>query len=79
MKNIATKYFHILAVFTLVFASFNAHAASDPQEGGSVDTKEEVEAYILHHIKDAHDFSLFSYTDSEGERHHFGFALPVIV
>lgn len=79
MKNIATKYFHILAVFTLVFASFNAHAASDPQEGGIVDTKEEVEAYILHHIKDAHDFSLFSYTDSEGERHHFGFALPVIV
>ncbi|NVJ89399.1 MAG: F0F1 ATP synthase subunit A, partial [Flavobacteriaceae bacterium] len=40
---------------------------------------EEVEEYILHHIKDSHDFSLFSYTDSNNERHHWGFPLPVIL
>ena len=49
------------------------------EDGGQVDTKEEVEAYILHHLKDSHDFTLFSYTDSHGERKHFGFPLPVIL
>jgi F-type H+-transporting ATPase subunit a len=33
----------------------------------------------LHHIKDSHDFSLFSYTNDEGERKHFGFPLPIII
>ena len=80
MKNKATKYRHIFAILVLAFlTTFVSYANTDPQEGGIVDTKSEVEAYILHHIKDSHDFSLFSYSDSEGERHHFGFPLPVIV
>ena len=80
MKNKTTKYRQIFALLVLAFSTtFVSYANSDPQEGGIVDTKSEVEAYILHHIKDSHDFSLFSYSDSEGERHHFGFPLPVIV
>jgi len=80
MKNKATKYRHLFAILVLAFSTtFVSYANTDPQEGGIVDTKSEVEAYILHHIKDSHDFSLFSYSDSEGERHHFGFPLPVIV
>ena len=80
MKNKATKYRHLFAILVLAFlTTFVSYANTDPQEGGIVDTKSEVEAYILHHIKDSHDFSLFSYSDSEGERHHFGFPLPVIV
>src|SRR6056300_9227 len=80
MKNKATKYRHIFAILVLAFlTTFVSYANTDPQEGGIVDTKSKVEAYILHHIKDSHDFSLFSYSDSEGERHHFGFPLPVIV
>ncbi len=46
---------------------------------GPVSSKSEVEDYIQHHIKDAHDFNLFSYTNDEGERKHFGFPLPVII
>jgi F-type H+-transporting ATPase subunit a len=49
------------------------------ENGGEIDTKKEVEDYILHHIQDSHDFSLFSYTSDEGERKHFGFPLPVIL
>jgi len=49
------------------------------QEEGSIDTQEKISAYIEHHIKDAHDFHLFSYNDSEGHRKHVGFPLPVIV
>ena len=79
MKNKATKYLQSIAFLLLALTTFSLQASSDPQEGGMVDTKAEVEAYILHHIKDSHDFSFFSYSDAEGERHHFGFALPVIV
>ncbi len=53
--------------------------APDQQEEGAVDTQEKISAYIEHHIKDAHDFHLFSYNDSEGHRKHVGFPLPVIV
>ncbi|MGA0030382.1 MAG: F0F1 ATP synthase subunit A [Flavobacteriaceae bacterium] len=49
------------------------------QEEGAVDTQEKISAYIEHHIKDAHDFHLFSYNDAEGHRKHVGFPLPVIV
>ena len=49
------------------------------QEEGAIDTQEKISAYIEHHIKDAHDFHLFSYNDSEGHRKHVGFPLPVIV
>ena len=46
---------------------------------GIVDTKSEVDEYIQHHIQDAHDFSLFSYTNDAGERKHVGSPLPVII
>lgn len=60
MKNKTTKYRQIFALLVLAFTTtFVSYANSDPQEGGIVDTKSEVEAYILHHIKDSHDFSLF--------------------
>jgi F-type H+-transporting ATPase subunit a len=45
----------------------------------SVSTEEQISEYIAHHIKDAHDFHLFSYNDASGHRKHIGFPLPVIV
>lgn len=76
------KFILIVAVafFTSVnFAAISEKNQDDQNDGGRVNTKEEVEAYILHHIKDSHDFSLFSYTSDEGERKHFGFPLPIIL
>nr|WP_226967959.1 F0F1 ATP synthase subunit A [Zobellia roscoffensis] len=66
----------LLFTFCISFPSF---ALSEGSDEGAVDTKEEVDAYILHHIKDAHDFHLFSYTGDNGERKHVGFPLPVIL
>jgi F-type H+-transporting ATPase subunit a len=43
------------------------------------DLKTEIKEYIQHHIKDSHDFSLFSYTDEIGEHHYVGAPLPVIL
>ena len=52
---------------------------SESDNHGAVSSEAEISEYILHHIKDAHDFHLFSYNDSEGHRKHIGFPLPVIV
>ncbi|MEP2970222.1 F0F1 ATP synthase subunit A, partial [Nonlabens ulvanivorans] len=38
-----------------------------------------IDSYIDHHLKDSHDFHLFSYSDDAGVRKHVGFSLPVIV
>ncbi|SNR24892.1 ATP synthase F0 subcomplex A subunit [Maribacter sedimenticola] len=68
----------LVLVFTVCF-SLQSFAFSDEGQEGAVDTKAEVDAYIAHHIKDAHDFHLFSYTTDSGERKHVGFPLPVIL
>ncbi|MCV6630461.1 MAG: F0F1 ATP synthase subunit A [Flavobacteriaceae bacterium] len=59
-------------------AKETAHAEADPKkkEGG---LKEEIKAYINHHLLDAYDFHLFSYEDDHGKEHHIGFPLPVIL
>lgn len=77
--KIVSKYFSNIALLFVLLTTFNGYSNSEPTEEEQVNGQEEVSEYILHHIKDAHDFHLFSYTNSEGERKHFGFPLPVIV
>ncbi len=81
---IAKKSIKFLTVLALVFTSFGVFASggdkkSSGNDGGKVDTKEEIKNYIKHHLADSHDFSLFSYSNDAGERKHVGFPLPVIV
>ncbi|WNW01285.1 F0F1 ATP synthase subunit A [Tenacibaculum sp. HL-MS23] len=79
---IAKKSINFLTILVLVFTSFSifGNEKDDPsQDGGRVNTKEEIEAYKKHHLADSHDFSLFSYTNDANERVHIGFPLPVIV
>jgi F-type H+-transporting ATPase subunit a len=77
--KIFQQSFKFLALTVLVFLSTSIYAKSSNEGEGQIDTKEEVDAYIQHHIQDAHDFTLFSYTSDEGERKHFGFPLPIIL
>ena len=83
--KIAQKSIQFLTIVVIALFSISAYAVAadknqDSQhDGGQVNTKKEVEEYILHHIKDSHDFSLFSYTNDAGERKHLGFPLPVIL
>ena len=66
-KSIKFILLVVVALFTSVnFAAISEKNQDNQNDGGRVNTKEEVEAYILHHIKDSHDFSLFSYTSDEG-------------
>jgi F-type H+-transporting ATPase subunit a len=83
-----TSKLQIVSILCSVLFSagiFSVHAKdSDPkethhEEANAIDEDDEIAEYILHHIKDAHDFHLFSYNDSHGERKHVGFGLPIIV
>ncbi|MGB1042851.1 MAG: F0F1 ATP synthase subunit A [Tenacibaculum sp.] len=73
------KFIITLAVVLTSLTSFASDDKQPQQDGGRVDTKEEIDAYIKHHLADSHDFALFSYTSDAGERKHVGFPLPVIV
>lgn len=77
--KIFQQRFKFLALITLVLLSASTYAISAKEDEGRISTKKEVEDYILHHIQDSHDFTLFSYTNDQGERKHFGFPLPVII
>ncbi len=57
-------------------------SAKEKQETPSNDKdakKKEIKEYINHHLQDAHDFSLYSYTTESGEHKYVGFPLPVIL
>jgi F-type H+-transporting ATPase subunit a len=83
--KIAQKTIKFLTVAIIAFSSATIFATNtdkkhdNQSDGDRVNTKSEVDAYIMHHIKDSHDFSLFSYTSDAGERKHFGFPLPIII
>jgi len=80
--KIPKKVFQFLAILCLTFFTVNTFANDSDtsiNDGDRVNTDNEVKAYILHHLKDAHDFNLFSYTNDAGERKHVGFPLPIII
>lgn len=77
--NIFQQSFKSIVLTLLVLIPASVFATTAAGGEGKVNTKKEVEDYILHHIQDSHDFSLFSYTNGQGERVHVGFPLPVIL
>lgn len=66
----------LVALFSLTLSPL--YAADDVDGDNMVSSNEEIAAYIEHHVKDSHDFHLFSYA-SNGEEKHVGFPLPVIL
>ncbi|UII28503.1 F0F1 ATP synthase subunit A [Fulvivirga maritima] len=72
-----TAFFTLLVI---LFASSLAFGSNDEEAGhstgGAVDTKEEIDEYIHHHLRDSHDFTLFTLGESGT---HIGFPLPVIL
>ncbi|GGD49601.1 F0F1 ATP synthase subunit A [Muriicola marianensis] len=70
----------ILLLFT-VFSAFSLEAVAKEEsaDGSKKDIKTEIKEYIDHHLKDSHDFSIFSYTADNGEHVYVGIPLPVIL
>lgn len=81
--NVAKQSFKFFLLISLVFTSAFAFAKTSVDnvnnDGGQISSKDAVNDYIAHHIKDSHDFHLFSYTNDVGERVHLGFPLPMIL
>jgi len=76
---IAKKPICFLLVFLFFMTSVTAFAESEKSEDGKgnlIDTSEEINAYIKHHLQDSHDFTF--YTDGETST-HYSLPLPVIV
>ncbi len=67
-----------LSLILLVSFSASAKDEAKGEKGDPVNTSEEINDYILHHVKDSHDFHLFDYF-SDGEKHAVGFPLPVML
>jgi len=78
MRKITSLKPIALLLLLTTFVSFGENEAqhADSQDK---DRKSEVKDYIQHHLKDSHNFNLFSYTAESGEEKHFGFSLPVIL
>ncbi|NNK18264.1 MAG: F0F1 ATP synthase subunit A [Maribacter sp.] len=69
----------LLAAVLLLGNSAFASVKEDSSEEPKKDLKTEIKEYINHHLKDSHDFSLFSYTNDTGEHIYVGSSLPVIL
>ncbi len=76
-KSITTCLFALLALFSLTLQA-NNDQKEHTEDGGMVNSNEEIADYIQHHLKDSHDFHLFTYFSDE-QAHHVGFPLPVIL
>lgn len=63
-------------LLTLTLALFSMTSFAEGTPGDPVNTKEEIKEYIKHHLKDSHDFHL--YTDNKSGT-HYSLSLPVIV
>lgn len=70
--------FKSVTFFALLFSSF-AFATTKEENKDGGDLKTEIKEYIAHHLLDSYDFSLFSYTNDQGEHVYVGAPLPVIL
>ena len=66
-----------VALLAILFASFTFANTKEDAKGG--DLKSEIKEYIAHHLLDSYDFSLFSYTNDQGEHVYIGAPLPIIL
>lgn len=71
---------HLLHVFFSVLLASNVFAVSEinaPEKKGSF--KDEIKAYIQHHLKDSHDFYLGSYKEGDKKKYIGYIGLPIIL
>ena len=67
---------HFALFIALLFIPYLLQA-KDSKPSGNLKT--EIKEYIFHHLEDAYDFSLFSYTKDNGDHKYIGMPLPVIL
>lgn len=66
----------LMILFSINFASASTGDEGFEENGGQVDTPEEINEYIRHHLRDSHDF-IFWTDGKTGE--HYAIPLPIIL
>ena len=66
-------------LFTTPSLFANNSKETDSSTTDGISKKEEIKAYIRHHLEDAYDFSLLSFTTEDGVHHYVGLPLPIIL
>ena len=77
MPSVLNKFLLLFVLLTTIFSAHNTLYAKETDS--SKDLKTEIKDYISHHLEDAYDFSLFSYTNDDGKHVYIGIPLPVIL
>ncbi|XCF06542.1 F0F1 ATP synthase subunit A [Tamlana crocina] len=75
----SVKFIAVLVLFLTSVSSFAKDPVQDDNHHGAgeqIDSPEEIKEYIAHHLKDSHDFHLYT-NNKTGS--HVSFPLPVIV
>jgi len=78
-RNMRTGFTKILFALLLVCSTSVFATEKTGADAPKKDLKTEIKEYINHHLKDSHDFSLYSYTTDSGEHKYVGFPLPIIL
>ena len=67
-----------LYILVASIVSYSTSYKEDESENKNL--KQEITEYILHHVKDSHDFGLLSYKDKKTNRKvYVGVPLPIII
>ena len=72
----------LVAVFSLFFLGLATTSFAKDEHGTKAEKKEgafDANEVIFEHVLDAYQFHFFSYTGSDGEKHHASIPLPVIL
>src|SRR6056300_1198285 len=77
MPSVLNKFLLLFVLLTTIFSAHNTLYAKETDS--SKDLKTEIKDYISHHLEDAYDFSLFSYTNDDGKHVYIRIPLPVIL
>jgi len=77
MPSALNKFILFSTLLATLFSAPNKLLAKDSETPKNLKT--EIKEYISHHLEDAYDFSLFSYTNDQGEHVYIGIPLPVIL
>ena len=77
MPSALNKFTLFSVLLVALFSAPNYLYAKDSE--ATKDLKTEIKEYISHHLEDAYDFSLFSYTNDQGKHVYIGIPLPVIL
>ena len=68
-----------LLFFPMFYISLSVYSADIIDKKNNETLKRDIKNYIDHHLKDSHDFSLFSFTNKNHEHIYVGIPLPVLL